>query len=936
MIINLRFFDKMRTIMASCSFEPKDYKPEELEILAENAIIIYSKYCNHDFQRGVIEYFAQNSSQYPNFDITKLQNSIAVCQKFKVAEGGALEKSRHKLSKKHAPEAVELISDIIEYYYAWCSDSVNINDMLRLTTVFELLLEMTGSREGISAILDPIPNMKSWVNLVEGLLNLGWGGLERIEKFGKLDQAEKEILRKLLTCAKADDSKSVINNMISLANLDEERKEFFKFLKSENLADVIKDYQPNSGGNEIIQYAFDKILAILTMDHHAVKEQASRLGIFAPEKLESLATYVEKYKMPRDIFEQLLKDLASPHTKESTEYIPKDCDTNSIFSNIKQFGLSQKVGQKKPQASFLSPGDPAALFIGKMTKSCQFYTGDSSDAAVMPFYKDPTTRVIAIQTGKKIGAAAFVWLSRDNEGKMGMVLDSIEHLPEMKKIIPEFLQILSTKLCETDMDLYVGQGGGTPSLAYKTEHSQEESVPTLCRNNNIHPISEDYKPYGDSYNLYKIAPTYTLSLSKSKDLRRFEEGYELWKTNMINNAHEINTPSEVIETLLAKLPENLLDSISKGFREDSTEFLRLVLKLQEEYFTKMFIVLSSDFILRTTFDYYMSQIFKPNNSDIVSVFPQEEYKEESKHTFNSDENLLGNLCTIIELFSKRALEIEQDPELQNISSVSPTRMLGFISSDLSIGSICKLMKLRFINPTVEVTNITTTHYLNKVDSELLNSTLSKIKYEDIIDNHSPCPIPACGPQQQMQIFVNVIKKYEDEIIANPDILQNAHITSLTTFSLMNSGLSLESILKINKLVWVYKPHDNDLVNPGRPEFKIAQEDAEYIDQILAKIEVKNSHKSLWINENELPYFFNVLRKYEDEIIANPSLMEYRDIYYSIDQNLSHAQERDEPNQYGNIQDSISGYDTPALGLVDSNATDNNSLEIHPLDTQSGT
>ncbi|NDB82655.1 MAG: hypothetical protein EB127_07930, partial [Alphaproteobacteria bacterium] len=605
MIINLKFFNKMRDIMSSGSFQPEDYNQEELEILFENIIIIYSKYCGNNFRSGVIEYFTSNR----NLNIDELQSSRLICEKFKVPEERSLERLRKKLSKKYAPEEAELISDIMEYYHAWGADSVHIIYALSLTPFFELLFEITGSKEGISKILDPILSFKAWDKLVESVLNIGWGGLQRIQKFASLDQEEKDILRKIATYTTLNDSSPIINNMISLANLDEERNQFFESLKKENigdrtLEDIIKNDDPNSGSQEIIQQAFVKLSEILTMDDEMVKERAVGLGIFAENNAETLALYIKKYNMPRDIFDQLLRDLGGL----SREYTPKDSGAGSLFSNIETLQLSQKVGGKKLEASFLPSGDPVALFIGKMTKSCQFYSGDSSDTAVMPFYKDSNTGVIVIKAAAKIGAASFVWVCRDSTGKPGMVLDSIEHLPEMRKIIPEFLEKLSEILNKKGMDLYLGTGGSTPSLAYQAgygvtgwgamEGGKEEPLPTLSRDyDNIKPISQDYKPYYDSASLYKIAPIYKLSLSKSKDLSRGTEGCELWKEKMTSKADEIGATRESIETLVTKLPNSFLDNLSKRFTDNSTEFLRWVFGLEQESFTKICEVILSDDII---------------------------------------------------------------------------------------------------------------------------------------------------------------------------------------------------------------------------------------------------------------------------------------------------------------------------------------------------
>ncbi|NDB87215.1 MAG: hypothetical protein EB127_31720, partial [Alphaproteobacteria bacterium] len=92
-------------------------------------------------------------------------------------------------------------------------------------------------------------------------------------------------------------------------------------------------------------------------------------------------------------------------------------------------------------------------------------------------------------------------------------------------------------------------------------------------------------------------------------------------------------------------------------------------------------------------------------------------------------------------------------------------------------------------------------------------------------------------QDKLQDLIDVVRRYEGEILQNPSLLKDQNIFSLVTASLIDSGLSLESILKINKFVYVYQSHYNSLADLKVSQIHVSKEDAQYMEQILAGVEV---------------------------------------------------------------------------------------------------
>ncbi|MDX1916539.1 MAG: hypothetical protein SFT68_00945, partial [Rickettsiaceae bacterium] len=853
MIINLKFFNKMRSIMSSSNFNPEDYTEEEIEILAENLIIIHSKYCCSEFRNGVIEYFSQNGK----LNMQKLEGAKFVCDKFKDSEAQYLSRFREKLSKNYEPHEVELISDIIEYYYSWCADLVNIKFFASLTTAFELLVDVTGSQESMSNILSDLPTSKDWGQLFENGLNIGWEGLNRIQKCRTLEQNQKNILRNMTDYASTIPNYGwiMVNNTISLANLDNHRIEFFKWLEQEGRIDAVQNYNITQDPS-IMEEAISKISEILTIEDTIVKNTLEPLEIFTQEQLNDLTSYIRKYKMPSDIFEKLVIDLTDICTKHPTLR-----ELESI-----KFTLA-KVGGKKTEAYFLPNNDPAALFIGKMTKSCQFYTGHSSDSAVMPFYKDTNTGVIVIKKGVNISVGCFAWICRNQEGKLGIVLDSIESMPEMQKIIPEFLEKLSTILQEKGLDLYLGSGGGTPTLHQEFVDKLYEPLPTLERYKSIFPISENYIPYYDSDNLYKITPGSQLTIKQVKDVAH--EPQDLFIQNMVENADKIGHPPAVVYTLLKKYSPGFLQKLSGLItQDDGIRIVQCILELEQDLFTKMSTIASTP---HSSTEIHFSQMFvrqllPANYLEFLDSSEQESLAEEFKDSSHlRQEAIKARTLALIDLFSKRLEEIYKDPELSGMYLDNPVIvgiMPRLINSGLSMKAIYTLSKICIYCFDLDIDSVIQTdrtHYLTEEDCALMEKILSKIEIKDA--GRITCDT-SDKFEDKLQTFISIVKKYEQEIIENPSLIQEGDIFSGTSYIMMNLGLSLKSILAMSKLADIYSDGTDQ-------NWTLEPQDAEFLEKIFSKIEIKDEGRRTCYGSDQfadkLQKFISIVKKYEQEI-----------------------------------------------------------------------
>ncbi len=171
--------------------------------------------------------------------------------------------------------------------------------------------------------------------------------------------------------------------------------------------------------------------------------------------------------------------------------------------NPEDFEFSIKLGDKTYKAKLCKKTDPTALFAGKLTKCCQFYTGDSSDSAVLPVYTDPNAGLIILKDGNKVKATCFTWLAMDKNGEIsGIVIDSFEHLPEARKAFTPFITELSKILSFAGLNLYVGTGGATPPLLEMLDSGYSHT--TIIER--PEPLSADLILYRDSKKVYHINP----------------------------------------------------------------------------------------------------------------------------------------------------------------------------------------------------------------------------------------------------------------------------------------------------------------------------------------------------------------------------------------------------------------------------------------------
>lgn len=242
--------------------------------------------------------------------------------------------------------------------------------------------------------------------------------------------------------------------------------------------------------------------------------------------------------------------------EELTKFNPEDHLAevlSPIFSslnsgNTNSFPIGKLFSGKATTVSLLPKTDPTAIFVGKMTNSCQHYMGDSSEEAVIPVYTDPNAGLIIVTIGKDVKtvkAACFAWLSRKEDGSIdGLVLDSFE--APGKDCDKAFLPLifgLAKGLNARGLNLYVGTGGHTPELLLNGYLVEAQDSPS--------PLTTDYEPYGDASEVYVINPDfeYTFNSMQNEANEEIEElnigdYVEKWSSDLLE---EFNKLPKVLE-----------------------------------------------------------------------------------------------------------------------------------------------------------------------------------------------------------------------------------------------------------------------------------------------------------------------------------------------------------------------------------------------------
>jgi hypothetical protein len=527
--IDFPFFASMHERLRQ-PFNAADYNLEQLNILYNSQNMLRNReFCSEEFADGANEYFANHKSELTKVvalnkssgaplpaiiakiiaEYSSLENAIAyintlntetyeegvVYVSIKTSEYSSFAMPAERFTAK-VTEAFEkasgtmasLTEDLQNYYETWLSDKTGYEagEMIRM---IDFLSEIINSANSIEKLLISFGQTETAERLGEEIGNRLWlDNKDSMEKAKSLARGEyQEFFAKMIEYKGFDG----LRLLLQVTGSDAQMNAFF-----------------NTGGKDLSIDTSEKadalynelsaLVLIVNYDIIDLNHLKDKLDI------ESFKKLAEFYQMPQNIIEKLLT--------EELQDIKSEDNISDIFSE-KTFQLSipytktnGQQGIKNYTVELLPKSDPTALFVGKMTNCCQFYTGDSSDQAVMPVYKDPNAGLIVVKEKGKVKGASFVWLTQDN----GLVLDSFEHLPEAQKAFLPFIAALSNKVAEHGHKLYLGSGGKTPKLKY----AHNVKVETQER---AEPLSAEFKPYRDSRNVYLIEPNTEYTIDDNKE-----------------------------------------------------------------------------------------------------------------------------------------------------------------------------------------------------------------------------------------------------------------------------------------------------------------------------------------------------------------------------------------------------------------------------------
>lgn len=465
---------------------------QDLNILFNSQNLLNSKYCSEEFRDEANSYFKENKDSFTKIVVVDSYFcSFSMCDAFLLNlafdhydNQAGIEDKLNEMSKgdglfhyvsgsnsiildmSYARDTIDSylkiqnlkeFRDFVDYYNQCLIDKDGTDDTSFIIDILGLF-SMMPSYLAIEQTLISTPPSEEY-NLIEGLTNRTWFDDDVIDELTKISKDQMDFWVKLVKEKGFEGFRLFVSSLPS-------QKSMADFFNSN--ADFMNMNQDDAF-NVITQTLFEEDYASVDMQH---------LKNFDVVQLKNLA---RKYQMPSDF----LRKLVSNNLKIN----PQD-NVRGYFNDFKISVAYKKNGKqtnKQYKVELLKKNDPTALFFGKMTDCCQFYTGDSSNEAVMPVYSDPNAGLIVIKDRRKVKAGSFVWLTND-----GMVLDSFEHQEEARKALPDFLIGLSKQLSDVGKTLYLGSGGGTVV-------SLDQEVVDRPK-----PLTEDYIPYEDSIRVYKI------------------------------------------------------------------------------------------------------------------------------------------------------------------------------------------------------------------------------------------------------------------------------------------------------------------------------------------------------------------------------------------------------------------------------------------------
>lgn len=422
----------MIKVLQNGTFNANDYTHAELEYIYFNKSILHSKFCSESFRNDATAYINQNEPRFgdkgafksysddikpSNSNRVKIYNDVkdiieqekrdsmiidALHKLWKYPLGNIIQTESNEIKQyiKIGQSHTGQIMDLADYYCAWNIFDYNLPYSSKIMEFISFVFALTGSIENVIKFTSTLEPAETIDKIQEQIFNASWGGDERFEEYRNLPELELRYLQSLIV-NKGIES---ISLCVSLANLPIERKKFFEWVNEQ-------DYS----SEDLSDQAINKIKELTAFSNEEYKSKTQELEKSGFD-VDNLVLCASKFKMPKDIFEKLIQDLLK--RQEVTDNISKillsEQATESAIVNLNEdfkssesfsFYISEtekKMNSKTPQAKLLLKTDPTALFIGKMTKCCQFYTGHSSDYAVMPVYNDPNAGLFVLYRSGKL------------------------------------------------------------------------------------------------------------------------------------------------------------------------------------------------------------------------------------------------------------------------------------------------------------------------------------------------------------------------------------------------------------------------------------------------------------------------------------------------------------------------------------------------------
>jgi hypothetical protein len=530
--------------VAAPAFDSTNFTEAELKILFQSQLL-GSKFCSEEFTQGATEYLRENQTRFEREILIHDLNKIRVKKDLELFDqiwADVEGKNRENPEYNAMYNAVGIIrtsirdenqsKKFLELLKFSSLSSYDTQIIYAFSFLSLIIWGVNGTTDDFESFLKLIPEGEKSLlgQMAEGIGNLSWEFDElKFRTIPELDPQKKAFFLNMLREA---ENLKVLGTIISA--LFDERVDAIIPAAAAAAAPEVAAAAGSGSESLTAKQRVKKVEEALESEFpRALREEIDRklAGKLDVAKFKSLA---KEYKMPTNVVRKLLDNsdaiflTESNSGKKIAEYFPElTRQSEYVYKFPKKFFDRDKT----TELVLHSYDDPTALFVGKMTKSCQFFTGASSDQAVIPVYSKPGCSLVSVRkTGgnKQIFASMFAWLGTDAEGSTGLVLDSIELSGEERiKYTPNLLREFSQILRDRGLKLWVGSGGQTPELSEPEAASAAASAASAAAADapkavgkkleiipQPTPINQDFKPYGDAAAVYEIDPRKTYKAGK--------------------------------------------------------------------------------------------------------------------------------------------------------------------------------------------------------------------------------------------------------------------------------------------------------------------------------------------------------------------------------------------------------------------------------------